>query len=183
MLVDAVNIPGVFKITPSPIKDERGEFFRYYCKDTFYQNGIDYEFVQFNHSINKVKGTLRGMHYQVAPYAEAKLIRCTRGAIYDVYVDLRQDSDKFLQWGYEILSEANYSMLLLPPGVAHGFITMEPDTHILYHHSSFYNPKAERGLRFDDPLIDIEWPMKPEVMSQRDMKHTFLTKAFKGISV
>ena len=182
MQIEKLSIAGAFKITPSPIDDNRGQFFRYYCKETFEQNNIKYDFVQFNHSVNNASGTLRGMHYQHPPHAEAKLIRCVRGQILDVFVDMRKGKN-FLKWDSQILSEQNNIGLLLPPGVAHGFITLLPDSHILYHHSSYYVPNSEHGVRYNDPMVNIDWPMKPTIISDRDKNHPLLTKEFKGLSL
>ena len=180
MKFEELDIPGVFKIKPNILNDERGTFFRYYCKKEF-EPYTKSEFVQMNHSINNKKWTLRGMHYQVPPNAEEKLIRCVKGEIYDVYLDLRADSVTFLKWGAILLSDKNKEMLFLPKGIAHGFMTLEDDTHVLYQHTQYYSPESEKGIAYNDPLIKIEWPHRPSTTSVRDSNHTFLSNSFKGL--
>ena len=182
MKIVELNINGVHKITPVVHSDERGEFYRYYCSKEF-KKFTDVDFVQMNHSINHKKGTLRGMHYQLPPKGEEKLIRCVKGKIFDVFVDLRANSPTFLQWDSVILSEENKEMLFLPKGIAHGFITLEDETHILYQHSEYYSPEHERGFRYDDKLINIDWPIKIETISARDEEHPFLDAEYNGLEI
>ncbi|MEM6453736.1 MAG: dTDP-4-dehydrorhamnose 3,5-epimerase [Acidobacteriota bacterium] len=184
MKIEEGTIAGLFRIVPTPFADDRGSFFRYFCRDTFRSHGIaDVDFVQFNHSFNHRRGTLRGMHYQMPPHAEAKFIRCVRGAVYDVFVDLRQGSPSFLRWDAQELSATNHVMVHLPPGIAHGFITLEDDSELLYHHSATYTPEAERGLRYDDPRLAIDWPLAPTVISERDLGHPPLADDFAGLAM
>jgi dTDP-4-dehydrorhamnose 3,5-epimerase len=126
--------------------------------------------VRTNISFNKKRGTLRGMHYQVAPYEEIKLVRCTRGAIYDVIIDLRPDSPTFRKWTGEELTAENYTMLYVPERFAHGFLTLEDTTEVTYQVSQFYSPESARGVRYDDPLFAIEWPHQVEVISNQDLR-------------
>ena len=126
------------------------------------------ELVQLNISFNKVQGTIRGLHYQRAPYAEAKLVRCTKGAIYDVIVDLRPSSSNYTKWVAVELTEDNYKILYVPEGFAHGYQTLEENTEVFYHVSQFYHPDYETGLRWNDPALGIVWPMPVRVISQKD---------------
>ena len=180
MNITQLNIKGVYKIIPEVIGDERGGFFRYYCKNEF--SGLTKnEFVQMNHSFNKLKGTLRGLHYQANPHGEEKLVRCIKGEIFDVFVDLRKDSESYLKWQSTILSEKNKEILFLPKGIAHGFITMQDDAHVLYQHTQFYNADFERGIRYNDPKLNIKWPIPTTIVSARDMNHKMINKDFNGI--
>ena len=131
-------------------------------------HGLDPRLVQCNISFNRKRGTLRGMHYQAAPHGEAKLIRCTRGAIYDVIVDLHRDSPAFKKWVAAELTAENRSMLFVPEGLAHGFQTLEDDTEVFYQMSEFYHPESARGVRWDDPAFGIRWPLAQPIMSDKD---------------
>lgn len=177
-----LDISGVYAIEPRFLSDDRGGFFRFYCEQEFAEI-TDKRFVQMNHSVNHKKGTLRGMHYQLPPHAEQKIVRCVKGAIWDVFVDLRENSPTFLQWDSIELTENNRTLLFLPEGIAHGFITLEDDSHVLYQHSEFYAPYAERGIRFDDPKIGIDWPFEANIISERDNNHPYLNDDFKGIQL
>jgi dTDP-4-dehydrorhamnose 3,5-epimerase len=150
------------------MEDARGFFGRSWCQKEFEEHGLVPCVVQANVSYNKKKGTLRGMHYQIAPYEETKLVRCTRGALYDVIIDLRPDSPTYKQWlGVELTAD-NYKMLYVPKGFAHGFITLEDNTEATYQVSQFYTPGAEGGIRYNDPLFGIEWPVEVTVISDKD---------------
>ncbi len=159
---------GAFVVTLEPLKDERGFFARAWCQKVFEAHGLSSRLVQANISYNKVRGTLRGMHYQVAPCAEAKLVRCTRGAIFDVIIDLRPDSLTYRQWVGVQLTADNRKMLYVPEGFAHGFESLEDDTEVFYQVSQFYSPAHERGVRYDDPAFGIEWPIDVRVISDKD---------------
>ena len=148
--------------------DDRGFFARTFCKREFEAHGLPGDMVQTNLSWSKHKGTLRGMHYQLAPHAEAKLVRCTHGAIYDVIVDIRPDSPTFCRWIGVELSDSNFRMLLVPQGFAHGFITLTDDVMVTYQVSQFYTPNAERGARHNDPAFAIAWPAAVTVQSDKD---------------
>ena len=165
------KLKGAFVITPERIKDERGFFARTFCRHEFEEHGLNSGLVQCNISVNKKKGTLRGMHYQVDPYAEVKILRCTTGAIYDVIVDLRPESPTFRQWFAAELSEKNHKMLYVPEGFAHGYQTLEQQTEVFYQVSAFYHPASERGIRWDDPAFGIEWPLPACVVSKKDAAH------------
>lgn len=169
MIFSETPLKGAHVVDLKPLKDERGFFSRTWCQHEFEDMSLTARVVQCNLSFNHKKGTLRGMHYQVAPYEETKLVRCTKGAIYDVIVDLRPDSDTFRQWFGVELTEENHSMLFVPEGFAHGFQTLTDDAEVFYQVSQFYQPGAERGLRWNDPAIGIEWPLKEGLtLSQKD---------------
>jgi dTDP-4-dehydrorhamnose 3,5-epimerase len=169
------KLPGVFEIGPELIYDQRGFFARSWCQQEFSSRGLDSRLVQCNISGNLRKGTLRGMHYQTAPFAEAKLVRCTRGSIFDVALDLRQDYPTFKQWTAAILTAENHRMLFIPEGCAHGFLTLEENSEVFYQMSESYHPEAARGFRWDDPAFAIEWPEKVEVISERDASYADFT--------
>jgi dTDP-4-dehydrorhamnose 3,5-epimerase len=161
----------VFEIHLEPKSDERGFFARTWCQKEFEAHGLNSRLAQCNVSFNTKRGTLRGIHYQAAPYGESKLVRCTKGAIYDVAVDLRPDSPTFKDWTAVLLTPANRSMVYVPEGCGHGFLTLEDDTEIFYQMSESYNAEAARGVRWDDPAFQIAWPEKVEVISKRDRSH------------
>ncbi len=162
-------------------KDERGWFARTFCKEEFKQQGLGVEWVQINHSFTEKRGTLRGMHFQNPPYSEIKLVRCISGALYDVAIDLRKDSPTFLEWFGVELSAENKKMLYIPDGFAHGFLTLTDNCEIMYHHSAYYTPDAEGGIEFDDPIVNINWPVTVSEISERDKNHPYLTENFKGL--
>ena len=168
MIFHETRLPGVFEIHLEPKADERGFFARSWCQKEFESHGLNSKVVQCSISFNARKGTLRGLHYQAAPYAETKIVRCTQGAIYDVAVDLRPQSTTFRNWTAVVLSAANHSMLYIPEGCAHGFLTLEDDTEIVYQMSEFHNADSARGVRWDDPAFQIEWPTAIKVISERD---------------
>ncbi len=162
------KLKGAFIIEIEKLSDERGFFARSWCRKEFEDHGLISRLVQTNVSYNRKKGTLRGMHYQIAPYQECKLIRCTRGAIYDVIIDLRPDSATYKQWTGVKLTADNYSMLYVPEDFAHGFLTLTDNTEITYQVSQFYKPGSEKGIRFDDPAFNIQWPLEVSVISDKD---------------
>ncbi len=167
-------LAGAYVIDLTPFADERGLFARTFCLKEFAAIGHTLPFVQHNHSINHHKGTLRGMHYQVAPFQEIKLIRCIVGSVYDVIVDLRLDSPTYLQHFGTILSSQNRQMIYVPEGFAHGFQTLEDHTELLYHHTAYYTPEADRGVRYDDPLLAIHWQLPPVMVSPKDKSYPLL---------
>jgi dTDP-4-dehydrorhamnose 3,5-epimerase len=171
VLFRETKLPGAFVIDLQKYEDERGFFARSWCRKEFEAHGLDPRTVQCNVSFNKVKGTLRGMHYQVAPYAEAKLVRCTRGAIYDVIIDLRRESATYKQHVSEVLSSNNYKALFVPEGFAHGFQTLEDNSEVFYQMSEFYSAEHQRGLRYNDPAFGINWPTDVTVISDRDRNY------------
>lgn len=165
------NLPGAYIIELEPLQDERGFFARGFCKKEFDDLGLNTYIAQANISSNVHKGTLRGLHLQMAPFAETKLVRCTRGSIYDVIVDLRKNSATYKQWIGVELTGANYKMLYVPEGFAHSFITLQDRTDVMYHVTQYYNAASERGYRWNDPAFGIEWPLQPVVISPRDQNH------------
>lgn len=176
-------LQGAYLITPELLEDERGFFARSFCRHEFEAKGLDPEFVQCNISFSQQKGTLRGMHYQAHPYAEVKLVRCTTGAIYDVIIDIRAGSSTFRQWFAVRLTEDNRQMLYIPKGFAQGFQTLSNNTEVFYHHSAYYSPEHQRGLRFDDPAFKIAWPLGVYMISEGDRNHDLIDGNFRGMSV
>ncbi len=170
LLFHPVDLGGAYLIEPVKDADSRGYFARTWCHREFEARGLNPELVQASLSCNTRAGTLRGLHYQLPPHAEAKLVRCSRGAIFDVLVDLRPGSSTFGRWFSAELSSANGRMLHIPEGVAHGFQTLVDDTEVVYFMSAYYAPEAARGLRFDDPALGIPWPLTVSVISSRDMQ-------------
>ena len=168
MIFTETKLKGAYLVTIEAKEDERGYFGRSYCRNEFASYQINFTVAQTNISYNKKKGTLRGMHMQKAPYKEAKLVQCIGGAIYDVIIDMRPHSPTRYQWVANELSAKNNTMLYIPEGFAHGFITLENETRILYLMSEFYAPVAEQPLRWNDPFFNIAWPMEPAVMSEKD---------------
>lgn len=161
-------LPGVVEVLLDPIVDERGSFARAYCEDEFAAAGLPLMGVQCNLSVNRWRGTLRGLHYQAAPAAETKLVRCVRGRMFDVAVDLRPDSPTFCRWIGVELDARHGNALFIPEGFAHGFITLADDTSVFYLMGARFSPGHGRGVRWDDPAFGIAWPEMPQHMSERD---------------
>lgn len=179
--LEETHINNLIVAQGSPHIDDRGAFQRVFCTNIF-ENILDGRNVaQVNHSFNKVKGTLRGMHFQCRPHFEQKFVRCISGSIYDVVVDLRQGSTTFLQSHAELLSSKNHRMVCIPEGFAHGFQTLEDNCEILYFHTRPYIPKSESGIRYDDPTLSISWPLPVCQISERDQSFNTVTDSFKGI--
>lgn len=162
------KLAGAFLVTPDLIDDERGFFCRAFCRKEFESNGLDPEIAQCNISYNRLRGTLRGMHYQVAPHQEVKLVRCTMGAVFDVIIDLRPGSRSYLNWYGCELSAENRRMLYVPKGFGHGYITLRDNTEVSYQVSEFHAKDSERGVRWNDPTFGIEWPIEPSLISDKD---------------
>lgn len=158
-------------------QDPRGSFAETYNRLRFLELGVDTEFKQDNHSVSREAGTIRGLHYQLHPHAQAKLVRVTAGAIYDVIVDIRQGSPAFGTWYGFILTAANRRQLLVPRGFAHGFCTLVPDTEVLYKVDEYYSPEHDRGIIWNDPALAIDWPVSEPVLSEKDGKHPPLAAA------
>ena len=171
MIFAPTPLAGAYLIEPEPVADERGFFARTWCRNEFADKGLNPNLVQCNISYNKARGTLRGMHYQKAPHAEAKLVRCTQGAVYDVIVDLRSGSNTFTQWFGVELTAANRKALYVPEGFAHGFISLKDDTEVLYQMSEFFHAECAAGVRWNDPVFKIAWPSTVRVMSERDQNY------------
>lgn len=171
MIFTQTKLTGAYIIEIKQIKDERGFFGRSWCKKEMIDHGLNGNVVQSNTSLSNKKGTIRGMHYQKHPYEETKLIRCTRGAVYDVIVDLRKDSPTYLDWFGIELTEDNYKMLYVPEKFAHGFVTLKDNSEVTYLVTEFYTPGSEVGLRYNDPKLNIQWPTEVLVVSEKDQKH------------
>lgn len=170
------SIPGAFVIDIEKMEDERGFFARSFCQEEFSAHGLQTQVAQSNVSFNRKKGTLRGMHLQIHPAAEAKLVRCTRGAVYDVIVDVRPRSLSYCKWIAVELTEDDGRALYVPEGVAHGFQTLIDDTELFYQMFTFYTPEFQRGVRWDDPAFGIEWPLPDPIMSERDRTYPMFDK-------
>jgi dTDP-4-dehydrorhamnose 3,5-epimerase len=171
MVFHETELKGAYAIDLQRLEDERGFFARSWCRREFQAQGLNPNLVQCNISFNAAKGTLRGMHYQVAPFEEAKLIRCTRGSIYDVIVDIRPDSASFGKHLSMVLTAENRTMLYVPEGFAHGFLTLEDHTEVFYQMSEFYAPEHAGGFRWNDPNFVIRWPGDVKVISDRDRRY------------
>ena len=176
-------ISGLKVIERKPVGDHRGFLARIFCADQLSNAGWQKPIVQINQTVTKKRGTIRGMHFQNAPYAEMKLVSCLQGEIWDVAVDLRKNSPTFLKWHAEKLSTENCRALLIPEGFAHGFQTLAEDSELLYLHSAPYMPGAEAGIRPNDPCLDISWPLKFSEISTRDAGHPLLNDQFMGIEL
>jgi dTDP-4-dehydrorhamnose 3,5-epimerase len=168
MIFTETTLKGAFLIEPERRRDERGFFARTWCQSEFAAAGLQTDWVQCNISFNKKRGTLRGMHYQAPPYEEAKLVRCTMGAVYDVIIDLRTDSPTYRQWLAAELTSDNRLMLFIPKGFAHGFQTLTDEAEVFYQMSQFYVPEYARGVRWDDPAFKISWPAEKRIISEQD---------------
>lgn len=181
--VEALAPSGLFRVVRELREDERGRFSRLFCADELVNAGWNGAIAQVNQSVTSRQGTVRGLHFQLPPHAEKKLVSCLRGEIWDVAVDLRSGSPTFLQWHAEILSEANQVALLIPEGFAHGFQALTDDAELLYCHSERYVPSAEGGLNPCDPSLSIPWPLPITVISDRDRGHAPVADGFTGLRV
>jgi dTDP-4-dehydrorhamnose 3,5-epimerase len=176
-------IPGTYLVHLERRGDNRGAFERVFCLSEFDSVGLAKPIVQVNRSFTQSRGTVRGMHYQLPPFAETKTITCLRGAVYDVIVDLRKGSATFLRWHGEVLRENDDKTMVVPEGVAHGFQTLDDETELLYLHSALYSAEHERGVAHDEPRIGIKWPLAVTELSIRDRGHDALPPTFEGIAV
>ena len=183
MKVIATPLPGLKVVETSPFQDSRGAFARWYCERELAEIVGNRQIVQINHSRTGGMGAVRGLHFQKPPHAEMKLVRCIKGRVWDVAVDLRQGSATYLKWHAEELTPTNARMMVIPEGFAHGFQEIEPESELLYLHTAFYAPESESGVRFDDPSIGIEWPLPVTDVSQRDRNHPLINLGFVGLSV
>ena len=179
-LFSEMPVAGVKLIDVSPFSDERGSFFRVFCEREFSNHGIESSFVQMNQSINLKKGTFRGLHYQKKPFGEGKMVKCSRGSIIDFFLDLRRDSQTFMQYGKVKLSDENKSMIYLPKGIAHGFITLEDNTHLLYYHTEFFVPESQATVNYKDPKVDLDISESIRFISSKDNNASFLPDDFSG---
>ena len=168
MIFKEAHLKGAFVVEIEPLVDERGFFARTWCEREFQAHIGPCRFVQCNISFNSKRGTLRGMHYQASPCEEARLVRCTMGAIYDVIIDLRPNSETFKKWFSVELTAEDRRLLYIPKGFAHGFVTLQDSTEVFYQMSEFFQPEYARGVRWNDPAFAVDWPMEARVISQRD---------------
>lgn len=171
MIFIETKLKGAYIIEPERLVDTRGFFARTWCKREFNAHGLNSNLAQCNISFNKKKGTIRGMHYQVEPFEEAKLVRCTRGAIWDVIIDLKADSPTFKKWYAVELTAENHKMLYIPESFAHGFQALEENTEVFYQMSEYYSPECSRGVRWNDPVFSIEWPEVEIIISDKDRQY------------
>ncbi|SHK36918.1 dTDP-4-dehydrorhamnose 3,5-epimerase [Desulfatibacillum alkenivorans DSM 16219] len=181
MKFHATPIKGLWVIELEPFADHRGRFSRLFCKKELAEIGLQAEIVQVNHSVTVNKGALRGLHFQNPPYGEDKIIRCLRGEVFDVAVDLRQGSETFLQWFGQRLSPENNRAMFLPKGFAHGFQTLQPESELIYFHTQFYAPEYEGGFRYNDESIGVNWPEAVTEISDKDLALPTVSSDFKGI--
>ena len=177
------RLAGLYRVDRKPIADHRGFFSRFFCAGEFKEIGLTKPITQMNHTLTRQKGAIRGMHYQIPPCTETRIVTCIQGDVFDVVVDIRSGSPTFLQWHGERLSAETPSSLYVPEGFAHGFQTMTKDCQMLYLHSGFYAPDSEAALNALDPLLAIDWPLEVVEMSDRDRGYGLLTSQFKGIKI
>lgn len=181
--IQNTDFDGLFVIESLSYKDERGTFSRVFCADELKNIFKEKSIQQINHSITKKKGTVRGMHFQYAPECEVKMIKCIKGKVFDVAVDIRKNSKTFLQTFSIELSPENKKMVYIPEGFAHGFQTLEDDTELLYFHSNIYTPNNEGALNIQDPLLNIQWPLEIVELSKRDAEQKYIKNSFRGIEI
>ena len=183
MIFTETSLSGAYIVEMQPFVDNRGWFSRFYCKNEFTAIDFHGEWLQMNHSYTSKRGSIRGMHFQFPPHQEVKLVRCIRGKVFDVIVDLREDSHTFLKWFGIELSAENKRAIFIPEGVAHGFQTMEEDCELIYCHSNFFAKDGEGGIRYNDSVINISWPLAISEISDRDREYQLLDPSFKGIKL
>lgn len=183
MKIKPIPLPDACIVEPEPVKDDRGLFARVFCRDELQSILQRKSIVQINHSMTGQKGAIRGMHFQYPPKAEVKMVKCLRGSVFDVLIDLRKDSPALLEWHGEILSAENMKMMYVPEGFAHGFQALEENCELLYFHTQFYSPEYEGGVNCDDPKIGIKWPLKSTEISVRDKRFSMLPPDFGGIQL
>lgn len=183
MKLELTSIAGVLVAESTAYKDQRGAFSRLFCSREQQEILGSRSIVQINHSVTRRVGALRGLHYQIYPHAEMKIVRCLRGRVFDVAVDLRKGSATFQKWTSRELTPENRRAMVIPEGCAHGFQVLEPDSELLYLHTEFYASEAEGAVRFDDPMIGVKWPLAPTDLSDRDLHHPLLDKNFEGVVV
>jgi dTDP-4-dehydrorhamnose 3,5-epimerase len=176
-------LPGAWLIELAPVRDDRGFFVRWFCAQTFASHGLPDRFVQANHSQSLRKGTIRGLHYQVPPAAEAKLVCCIRGSVQDVLVDVRRGSPTFLQWHGQLLREGDFRLVYVPPGIAHGYQALENQAAVMYQTTAPYTPALEARIRFDEPRVGIAWQVGEVIVSDKDATTPLLTNDFRGVDL
>lgn len=183
MKIHKTPIEGCFEIELTPMQDHRGVFARTFCQKELRSAGVEFQIAQSNFSMTREKGSIRGMHYQVEPKAESKIVRVIRGSIFDVCIDLRRNSTTFGKWHGVELNDKNFKMLLLPKGCAHGFQTLEDNCEMIYFHDEFYTPECDRTAHHQDPLFAIRWPLPVASISDKDKSAPFFSNQFKGIEL
>jgi dTDP-4-dehydrorhamnose 3,5-epimerase len=181
MKIKRTPLQNAFIIEPQPFTDGRGIFSRVFCRHELQDMLHDKNIVQINQSLTRQKGAVRGMHFQYPPKAEIKMVKCLRGSVFDVLIDLRRDSFTFLKWHGEVLSAENMKIMCIAEGFAHGFQTLEENCELLYLHTEVYNPEHEGAVRYNDPAINISWPLEVTDISERDQAHTLLSRNFEGV--
>ncbi len=181
MKIYQTSIADLIVVESDPFKDERGAFTRFFCERELLPIIGKRSILQINHSFNQTVGTVRGLHFQYAPNAEMKFIRCLKGRVWDIAVDLRPSSRSYLKWHAEELSSTCMRMMVIPEGFAHGFQVLEADSELLYLHTAFYNPQSEGRLRIDDPRLGITWPLRVTSISGHDNSHPYIDETFSGI--
>jgi len=179
----SLSLQDAYIIESNPYEDHRGKFSRLFCQEELKKINHIKPIVQINYSINKQKGTVRGMHYQKPPKAEIKMVQCLKGEVFDMIVDLRKNSPTFLKWHGEILSPKNAKIMYIPEGFAHGFQVLESNSELLYFHTEFYSPLHEAGVKYNDPKINIGWLLDPINISEKDQNYPLLTSIFEGVAV
>ena len=180
---DKCSLADLYSIRRIPIEDSRGFFSRFYCAEEFKELGLQQPISQMNYTSTMNKGTIRGLHFQHPPYSETKIVNCLRGKIFDVVVDIRQNSPTFLQWHGEVLSAENMTGIFIPKGFAHGFQSLTDNCELMYLHTDFYTANAEDGLNIKDPAIGIIWPLDVTVCSSRDRDHPMIGDTFTGVAI
>ncbi len=183
MKIINTDINDLFILKSEPLIDNRGYFERLFCMNELKELLNDNSIVQVNHSFTKKKGAIRGMHFQMPPKAEIKIVKCLKGSVYDVAVDLRNNSSTFLKWYSEVLTPENGLMMLIPKGFAHGFQTLEKNTELLYFHTEFYNKEFESGIRFNDLALKINWKLSVSEISDRDKSFKIIENSFAGLII
>lgn len=181
LIITDLPLGGLKLVERQIIGDHRGYLCRIFCVEELLAHGWKKAVAQINHTYTSKKGTIRGLHYQNPPHSEMKLVTCIKGQVWDVAVDLRKNSESFLKWHGQILSAENCMAMLIPEGFAHGFQSMSDDVELLYLHTEAYSPHSEAGLRFNDEILDVRWPLNPTEISERDQTHSLLTCKFNGI--
>ncbi|MDR3063437.1 MAG: dTDP-4-dehydrorhamnose 3,5-epimerase [Methanobrevibacter sp.] len=181
MIIENTEIDGVNIINSEPFCDNRGFFNRIFCQEELREIRPNMVIEQMNHSMTRLKGTVRGLHFQYPPHAELKIVRCVKGSIFDVAVDLRKNSPTFLKWHGEILSAENMKAFVLPEGCAHGFQALEDDIEMIYLHTESHFKESDGRLRYDDPKINIKWPIKVTIVSEKDMSPAFIKNDYGGV--
>lgn len=183
MEFEKTDLDGVLVVSQNVLKDVRGFFNRLYCRNTFSEYGCNKDIVQINHTLTNLSGTVRGLHFQYPPFAETKIVKCIRGRVYDYIVDVRKNSESFLQHIIVELSEANQQMVIIPEGFAHGFQTMEANTEMLYFHTNYYSNEHEGGVNFADPRLRIGLQLPVAEISERDKNLPFINNSFTGVTL